>query len=70
MQGPNYTNDHGQTIQVPISIAQAQVIQNHLAMVFKHDIDPSYGDKKHQADLSKAHQGLVKMSDVGVNINC
>ena len=34
-----------------------KVIENHLAMVFKHEIDPSHGDAEHQKDLSKAHQG-------------
>lgn len=32
-------------------------IRNHLAMVFKHEIDPSMGDAAHQAALSHAHQG-------------
>ena len=30
-------------------------IKNHLAMVFKHEIDPSYGDKKKQDALSHLH---------------
>lgn len=37
---------------------QTHKIKAHLAMVFKHDIDPSMGDKKHQDDLSLLHRGL------------
>jgi hypothetical protein len=35
------------------------MIKNHLAMVFKHDIDPSNGDKKHNEELSEIHKGQV-----------
>jgi len=34
-----------------------QKIRNHLAMVFKHEIDPSSGPVKHQFDLSQIHEG-------------
>lgn len=34
---------------------QIQVVQSHLAMVFKHEIDPSMGDEKHQEVLNAAH---------------
>lgn len=30
-------------------------IKNHLAMVFKHEIDPSFGDKKQQEILAVIH---------------
>lgn len=36
---------------------EIQCIRNHLAMVFKHEIDPSHGDPAHQSALSQAHQG-------------
>jgi hypothetical protein len=36
---------------------QMNVVRQHLAMVFKHEIDPSMGDKKHQDDLNKIHVG-------------
>lgn len=38
---------------------QVKVIRNHLNMVFKHEIDPSFGDKKHQQLLSEAHHGSM-----------
>lgn len=31
------------------------MIRKHLALVFKHEIDPSYGDEKKQAELNKIH---------------
>lgn len=37
---------------------RVQTIKNHLAMVFKHEIDPSHGDAQHQKSLSAAHKGV------------
>ena len=36
----------------PTQISQ---IEKHLALVFKHEIDPSMGDKKHQTVLDALH---------------
>lgn len=38
-----------------ISAAQAQVIKNHLSMVFIHEIDPSF-PKEQQKALDTAHK--------------
>lgn len=41
---------------------QVVMIRNHLAMVFKHEIDPSYKPQKiidHQQELLSAHQGGI-----------
>lgn len=46
-----------QGVVEPLTTAQAQVIQNHLNMVFKHEIDPSLGPPEHQAELDAAHAG-------------
>jgi hypothetical protein len=35
---------------------QAEVVRKHLALVFKHEIDPAMGDKAKQAELSAIHQ--------------
>lgn len=40
-----------------LTLAQWQCVQNHLNMVFKHEIDPSLGSAEHQAELSAAHEG-------------
>ena len=40
----------------PLNFHQVQIIRNHLNMVFKHEIDPSHGDKKHQEELSNVHE--------------
>lgn len=34
---------------------QVEMIRNHLAMVFKHDIDPAAGDSKVQDTLNALH---------------
>ncbi len=41
----------------PLNSEQAQIIQNHLNMVFRHEIDPSLGTPEHQAELRQAHEG-------------
>lgn len=34
---------------------QTDLIKRHLNLVFKHEIDPSMGDEKHQAELNQIH---------------
>lgn len=38
-----------------LTVKQVSIVQKHLALVFKHEIDPSQGDAKHQAELNKIH---------------
>lgn len=40
-----------------ITTAQTKLIKKHLALVFKHEIDPSMGDEEHQESLNKTHGG-------------
>ena len=47
---------------------QVQAIRNHLNMVFKHEIDPSYPKKQQQA-LSDLHGGQI-MSDPTQMLRC
>ena len=44
-------------ISDPISIGEkeTEMIKKHLALVFKHEIDPSMGDEKHQNELNSIH---------------
>ena len=35
---------------------QMHAIRQHLSLVFKHEIDPSMGDKKHQDELNEIHE--------------
>lgn len=44
-----------QTSPQPLSIKQAEMVRQHLALVFKHEIDPSMGDQAHQDELNKIH---------------
>lgn len=34
---------------------ETEIIKNHLNLVFKHEIDPSMGDAKHQQILNEIH---------------
>lgn len=43
---------------VTLDAEQTEMIKRHLAMAFKHEIDPSYGDDKKQTELQKIHDGL------------
>lgn len=47
-----------------ITSEQASCIRKHLALVFKHEIDPSYGDKKHQAELNAIHAELTEAKKI------
>lgn len=37
---------------------QTDLVKRHLAMVFKHEIDPSAGSAAHQKELSNIHGGF------------
>lgn len=38
-----------------ISKEETEMIKKHLNLVFKHEIDPSMGDEKHQNELNEIH---------------
>lgn len=40
-----------------ISEKETVMIKKHLALVFKHEIDPSMGNEKHQHELDNIHSG-------------
>lgn len=42
-----------------------QVIENHLAMVFKHEIDPSNGSEQHNKELNDLHKKIQERGDKG-----
>lgn len=40
-----------------LTFEQVQTIKMHLALVFKHEIDPSYGNQAHVNELNAIHNG-------------
>lgn len=42
-----------------LSAEQTDLVKRHLAMVFHHEIDPSYGKVDLQAALQKIHTGQL-----------
>jgi hypothetical protein len=40
---------------VALTAEQTDMVRRHLNLVFKHEIDPSYGDEKQQAELNAIH---------------
>lgn len=57
-----------------LTTQQCETVRNHLNMVFKHEIDPSMGDKKHQEVLNHTHDPLahlkIQPSDPNIRIRC
>ena len=47
----------------PLTSKQVNMIKAHLAMVFKHEIDPSMGDENHQEDLQDIHDAIEGNTD-------
>jgi uncharacterized protein YfkK (UPF0435 family) len=43
------------TNPIEINEKETELIKRHLNLVFKHEIDPSMGDEKHQSELNKIH---------------
>ena len=43
---------------------QTEIIKNHLAMVFIHEIDPSMGNKEHQGKLNSIHSGMSSLNNM------
>jgi hypothetical protein len=43
-----------------LNAKQTEMIKRHLNLVFKHEIDPSMGSKKHIAKLRKVHSPKPK----------
>lgn len=35
--------------------SQLKMVKKHLSLVFKHEIDPSFGNEEHQAALNQIH---------------
>lgn len=71
----SFADENKKSQATALSFEQTLKIQNHLNMVFKHEIDPSFGDEKKQRELSKAHHGMVGdnrafLVDPSANINC
>jgi len=44
---------------------QTNTIRSHLALVFKHEIDPSMGCPAHQAALDEIHKPKPQIGGVG-----
>lgn len=48
--------------EVALTGDQVRVVRNHLALVFKHEIDPEDGDEKAQAEAQDIHDGKKSAS--------
>jgi len=55
-----YFEVHGIELDADLSAEQCKCVQKHLALVFKHEIDPSMGPPEHQAELNEVHEGKEK----------
>lgn len=48
-----------------INAEQAEMIERHLALVFKHDIDPQAGPPEYQQQLQSIHDGKQILGGTG-----
>lgn len=46
---------------------QVDTVRRHLALVFKHELDPQHGPPEHQAVLQAIHDGTPTLGGVGPN---
>ncbi len=56
--GELQNDDSGFDAKNRLTLAQVRCIRNHLNMVFKHEIDPSFGDQDVQKELRRIHEGF------------
>ena len=47
-----------QALEQGLGKEQLDVVRRHLSLVFKHELDPTHGDAKHQAELQAMHDGF------------
>lgn len=47
-----------------LSAAQVDKVKKHLALVFKHEIDPEAGNSAHQASLNETHGQITDPSTI------
>lgn len=59
LQGYFELSDHPTTL----TSSQANEVRKHLALVFKHEIDPSMGDSAHQTKLNEIHASKIGGTD-------
>jgi hypothetical protein len=52
----------------PLTPLQVVMIKRHLAMVFKHDIDPKLGTPEHVAKLQSIHDRLDMIESAPVQV--
>jgi len=55
LQGYFEISEASRETRASISDDQVRAIKKHLALVFKHEIDPSMGDNAHQQELNNIH---------------
>lgn len=55
--------DKGSVADVSLTPLQVDLIRRHLSLVFKHEIDPSYGPAEHQQELQDLHDGVKKAQE-------
>lgn len=60
LQGYFEVAERGGSRPEALSPSQVEAVKAHLAMVFKHEIDPSFGDEKKQKELNDIHNVVLR----------
>lgn len=50
--------------ELALTPAQTSMVQAHLALVFKHEIDPSMGGPAHQTELNAIHGKMTPLTHI------
>lgn len=58
---------HAPGAHAGLNADQVELVKKHLAMVFKHEIDPSFGDEKKQGELNEIHNGPTGIGPSGLH---
>ncbi len=70
LQGYFELAESGCVNTLPIDFKQIDTIKRHLALVFKHEIDPAMGGPEKQAELQAVHDGDVYNYDADKTMRC
>ena len=52
--------------KIYLDAEQTECVKNHLNMVFHH-VDKTFGDEKHQKELSDLHKSFDKLGEIATN---
>lgn len=69
LQGFFEINEVSDKVPHGLSAQQVETIKRHLSLVFRHEIDPSFGGPEKQEELNKIHHiPLAELNKINHNL--